>query len=163
VVSIIPSVQQCKQNTRRVAVYLGSHCKARRERADPLRVTLNRLISCQRFISYVARYECSGSPVAVVVIRLTILIIGIYLFIIELYRRPRKGADGHRYQPARLRQFSEVQKNRDLDLDLGSGQGHSSIHNTCSTISVPNCLTVASRNTEILSFEFREISTLPEV
>jgi len=53
------------------------------------------------------------------------------------------GADGHRRQHARLRQFSEVQKPRDLDLDLGLGQCHISMNNTCRTTSMPNHLTVA--------------------
>jgi len=48
---------------------------------------------------------------------------------------------------------------RDLDLDLGSGQGHISWQNTCSTTSVPNRLTVALRSIEIWPFECREIST----
>jgi len=52
--------------------------------------------------------------------------------------------------------FSEVQKLR--DLDLGSGQGHFSIHNTRRTDSVPNHVTVASHTIEIWPFEFREIS-----
>ena len=60
-------------------------------------------------------------------------------------------------------QLSEVQKPRDLDLALGSGEGHISMHNTCSTTSVPNRVTVASRSTEIWPFEFREISTIGEV
>ena len=46
-------------------------------------------------------------------------------------------------------QLSEVQMVRDLDLDLGSGQGHINIHSTCRTTSVPNHVTVASRSTEI--------------
>ena len=53
-------------------------------------------------------------------------------------------------------QLSEVQ----MVLDLGSGQGHISMPDTCSTISVPNHLTVASRSTEIWPFEFREIWTI---
>jgi len=60
-------------------------------------------------------------------------------------------------------QLSEVQMLRDLDLDLGSRQGHINIHSTCRTTSMPNRVTVASRNTEIWSFEFREISTLGKV
>jgi len=62
-------------------------------------------------------------------------------------------------------QLSEVQvlRNLDFDFDLGSGQGNISMHNTCSTTSVPNHLTVALRITEIWLFEFREISTLREV
>ena len=61
-----------------------------------------------------------------------------------LTRKPRKGADGHRRQHARLRQFSEVQKPRYIDLDLGSGQGHISMHNTCRTTNLPNHVTVIS-------------------
>jgi len=57
------------------------------------------------------------------------------------------------------RQLSDVQMVR----DLGWGQGHTSIHSTCSTSSLPNHVTVASRTTEIWSFEFREIWTLDEV
>jgi len=60
-------------------------------------------------------------------------------------------------------QFSEVQMLRDLDLDLGSGQGHIDIQSTCRTNSLPNDVTVASGSTEIWPFEFREISTLDEV
>ena len=37
------------------------------------------------------------------------------------------------------------------------------MHNTCSTTSMPNHLTVASRTTESWPFEFREISTFREV
>ena len=33
-------------------------------------------------------------------------------------------------------QLSEVQMLRDLNLDLGSGQGHVNIHSTCSTVYV---------------------------
>jgi len=60
-------------------------------------------------------------------------------------------------------QLSEVQTVRDLDLDLGSGQGHINIHSTSRNTSLPNHVTVASRSTEIWPFEFREISTLDEV
>jgi len=49
------------------------------------------------------------------------------------------------------------------DLDLGSGQGHINMHNTCRTASVPNHLTVAWRTTEIWPFEFHEIPTFDEV
>jgi len=75
----------------------------------------------------------------------------------------RERADSHRPQNARLWQFSEVQKPRDLDLDRGLGQGHISMQNVCKTTSMPNHLTVASRTTDIWPFEFREISTLREV
>ena len=63
-----------------------------------------------------------------------------------------------------FRQFSEMQKPRDLDLDLdlGLGQGHIDMHSTCRTTSMPNRVTVASRSTEIWLFEFREISTFRE-
>jgi len=57
----------------------------------------------------------------------------------------------------------EVQKPRDHDLDLASGQGHISMHSTSSTTSMPNYLIVASRTTEIWPFECRDISTLREV
>jgi len=60
-------------------------------------------------------------------------------------------------------QLSEVQMLRHIDPDLGLGQGHISMHNTCSTTSMPNHLSVASRTTETWIFEFREISTLREV
>ena len=60
-------------------------------------------------------------------------------------------------------QLSEVQMHRDLDLDIGCGQGHMDIHSTCRTSSVPNHVTVASRSTETWPFEFREISTLDDV
>jgi len=60
-------------------------------------------------------------------------------------------------------QLSEVQMMCDLDLDLGSGQGHVSIHSMCRTTCVLNHVTVASRTTEILTFEFRRISILDEV
>jgi len=60
-------------------------------------------------------------------------------------------------------QLSEAQMVRDLDLDLGSGQGHINIHSTCRTTSMLKHVTVASRTTEIRPFEFREISTNGEV
>jgi len=60
-------------------------------------------------------------------------------------------------------QLSEVQMFHDLDLDLGSSQGHIIIHSTCRTTSLPNHVTVASGSTEIWPFEFREISTLDKV
>ena len=46
-------------------------------------------------------------------------------------------------------QLLQVQMLCDLDLDLGSGQGHINIHSTCRTTSMPNHVTVASRTTEI--------------
>jgi len=60
-------------------------------------------------------------------------------------------------------QMSEVQKPRDLDLDLGSNQGHISMQNASSITNVTNHVTVASRSAEIWPFEFREISTFREV
>ena len=60
-------------------------------------------------------------------------------------------------------QLSEVQMVRDLDLDLGSGQGRINIHSTCGTTCRPNHVTVALRSTEIWPFEFRQISILDEV
>jgi len=59
-----------------------------------------------------------------------------------------QGGCGHRHQHARLRYLSEVQKPRDVDLDLGSGQGHINIRSICRTTSVPNHVTVASPSTE---------------
>ena len=65
-------------------------------------------------------------------------------------------------------QFStifQLQKPRDLDLDLGSGQGHIGMHTTCrpTSMSIPNGVTIASRSIEIWPFEFREISTLRNI
>jgi len=60
-------------------------------------------------------------------------------------------------------QLSEVQMLGDLDLDLGSGQGHINVHSTCRTTSLPNHVAVASCSTEIWPFEFLEISALDEV
>ena len=60
-------------------------------------------------------------------------------------------------------QMSEVQMLRDLDLDLGLGQGHVIIHSMCSTTRVLNHVTVMSRTTEIWPFEFRQILILDEV
>jgi len=60
-------------------------------------------------------------------------------------------------------QSSEVQMVRDLDLDLGSGQGHVSIHIMCRNTCMLNHVTVASRTAEIWPFEFRQISILEEV
>jgi len=51
----------------------------------------------------------------------------------------------------------------DLDLDLGSGQGHTNIHSTRRNTCVLNHVTVASRTTEIWPFEFRQISIFDEV
>jgi len=60
-------------------------------------------------------------------------------------------------------QLSEVQMVCDLDLDLGSRQGHVNIHSTCRTTCMLNHVTVASRTTEIWAFEFRQISIMDEV
>jgi len=60
-------------------------------------------------------------------------------------------------------QLSEIQMLRDLDLELGSAQGHINTHTTCRATSLPNRVTVASRTTEIWPFEFREILTSDEV
>jgi len=60
-------------------------------------------------------------------------------------------------------QLSEVEVVCDLDLDLGSDQGHVKVHSTCRTTCTPIQLTVASSTTEIWPFEFRQISTLDEV
>jgi len=60
-------------------------------------------------------------------------------------------------------QLSEVQIVCDLDLDLGSRQGHVNVHSTYRTICTVNHVTVASRTTEIWPFEFRQISILDEV
>jgi len=60
-------------------------------------------------------------------------------------------------------ELSEVQMLCDLDLDLGSSQGHVNVHSICRTTHMPNRVTVASRTTEIWPFEFRQISTLDKV
>jgi len=57
-------------------------------------------------------------------------------------------------------QLSEVQMLRDLDLDIGLGQGHDNIHSSCRTTCMLNHLTVVSRTTEIWPFEFRQILIL---
>jgi len=59
--------------------------------------------------------------------------------------------------------LSEVQKPRDPDLDLGSGQGHINLNSMCRTSSLPYHVTVVSRSTEIWLFEFREMSTFGEL
>ena len=56
-------------------------------------------------------------------------------------------------------QLSEVQMVCHLDLDLGSGKGHVSIHSMCRTTCVLNHVTVVSRTTEIWPFEFRQKCT----
>jgi len=60
-------------------------------------------------------------------------------------------------------QFSEIQNPRDLDLDLGSGQSHISMHNACRPTNMSDRVTVASDSTEIWPFEIRVISTFSEV
>jgi len=47
----------------------------------------------------------------------------------------------------------EVQMLRDVDLDLGSGQGHINMHSTATTSSLHNRVTVASRTSEIWTFD----------
>jgi len=55
--------------TRQVAVYLGTYCNIGSKRpCCPLRMTLNRLMSSQQFISGVARSLCRCSRVDIVVI-----------------------------------------------------------------------------------------------
>jgi len=60
-------------------------------------------------------------------------------------------------------QLSEVQMVHDLDLDLGSSQGHINIHSTCRTTSMSKHVTVAACTTEIWPFEFHEISTFSKL
>jgi len=60
-------------------------------------------------------------------------------------------------------QLSEVQMLRDLDVDLGSGQGHVNIQSTYRTTSTLNHVTLLSRTTEIWPFEFRQILIFDEV
>jgi len=79
-------------------------------------------------------------------------------------RKPQSPARGLTVIAASMHGFANCRKfTCDLDLDLGSGQGHISIHNTCSTTSMPNHLNVVWRTTEIWQFECREISTVREV
>jgi len=66
-------------------------------------------------------------------------------------------------QKCNFLQFLELQKPLDLNLDLGLGQGHISMHNTHRTTSTPNRVTLLSSNMEIWPFEVRVISTLREV
>jgi len=61
------------------------------------------------------------------------------------------------------RRLSEVQMLRDLDLDLRWDQARINIHSTYRTSGVPNHMTVASRSTEIRTFECREKSTVGQV
>jgi len=60
-------------------------------------------------------------------------------------------------------QLSEIQMLRDLNLDLGWGQGHINIYSTYRTSSMPNRVTLASRTTEIWPFQCREIWTFGKV
>jgi len=76
----------------------------------------------------------------------------------HVFRAARQNGRGNRHRKV---QFSELQKLS--DLDLGSGQGHISIHNTCRTTSIPNHVTAALCSTEIWPFEIRVISTLCKV
>jgi len=55
--------------------------------------------------------------------------------------------------------FAEIEKVSDLHLDLGSGQGYISMHNTYRTTSIPDHATVASSSMEIWPFEIHVIST----
>jgi len=64
-------------------------------------------------------------------------------------------------QKCNFRQLSQPEKPR--DLDLGSGQGHININTTCSTTSMPNCVTVVSDSTEIWPCEVRIIWRYHEV
>jgi len=70
------------------------------------------------------------------------------------FSAPHQNGGGDR--PRKV-QFSEVQKPH--DLDLGLGQGHISMHNTCRTTNLPDHVTVLSCGTEIWPFGFCEIST----
>ena len=78
----------------------------------------------------------------------------------ELYAKVAEETD---VEVCNYGQFLEVQMLRDLDLDLGSAQGHVNIHRTCSTSCTLNHVTVAKRSTEIWPFEFRQILILDEV
>jgi len=63
-------------------------------------------------------------------------------------KRPQNGGCG--YRP-------------DVDLDLGLGQGHISMHTTYRTTSIRDHVTLASSNTEIWPFESPVISTFRKV
>jgi len=76
---------------------------------------------------------------------------------------PRESGGGDRPRNVQLWAIVGSSMVRDLDLDLGSGQGHINIHSTCRTTSTPKHVTVASRSAEIRPFEFREISTIGDV
>ena len=60
-------------------------------------------------------------------------------------------------------QLSEVQMLRDLDIDLGSGQGHVNRHCTCRSTCVLNHVTVVPCITEIRQFEFRQLWKLRDL
>ena len=68
----------------------------------------------------------------------------------NITRKPRKGLPS---SPPACTASPIVEVQKPCDLDLGSGQDHISIHNTCMTTSTPNHVTVASRITEIWPFE----------
>jgi len=72
-----------------------------------------------------------------------------------------KMADKIDLEKCSFQQFSEVQKPR--DLDLGLGQRHNTMHNTCRTTNLPDHVSVVSCSTEIWPFAFREILTFREV
>jgi len=75
---------------------------------------------------------------------------------------PRKNGRGDTRRKVQFSAIFQLQKPRDLDLNLGWGQGHIGMHNTCRPSSVPNRVTVASRSIEIWPFEIREISRYGE-
>jgi len=60
-------------------------------------------------------------------------------------------------------QFAEIEKISDLDLDLGSVQGHINMCNTYRTASMPDHVTVASSSKEIWPFEIRVILAFHEL
>jgi len=60
-------------------------------------------------------------------------------------------------------QYSEIQKLSDLDLDLESGLGHISMHNTYRTTILPDHVTVVSSSTDIWPFEVCVTSSFREV
>jgi len=79
------------------------------------------------------------------------------------FELPAEMLDEIDLEKCNFRKFSEIQKPRELDVDLGSGQCYTDIHSTCRTTSVPNRVTVSSRSTEIWPFESRKISTFRQV
>jgi len=72
-------------------------------------------------------------------------------------------AEGIDVEKCNFRHFSEVQKPRYLDLDLGSSESHMVMHNACGTTSVPNGVTLSSSNAEIWPFEFLVVWTFREI